>query len=39
MTPPRVKYKFVVTTGPDGRTGAVVTSGWIDPVSTAPEPG
>ena len=26
-----VKYKFVVTTGSDGRTGAVVTSGWIDP--------
>lgn len=29
-----VRYKFVVTTGSDGRTGAVVTSGWLD----APDP-
>jgi large repetitive protein len=30
-----VKYKFVVTTGTDGRTGAVVTSGWLTPTNTA----
>jgi YD repeat-containing protein len=31
-----VKYKFVVTNGADGRTGAVVTSGWITPGDTTP---
>lgn len=31
-----VTYKFVVTTGDDGRNGAVVTSGWITPPSTTP---
>lgn len=29
-----VKYKFVVTTGPDGRSGTIVTSGWLTPAST-----
>ncbi|MEO5535338.1 MAG: PA14 domain-containing protein [Pseudolysinimonas sp.] len=29
-----VNYKFVVTTGADGRTGAVVDSGWVTPPST-----
>ena len=29
-----VRYKFVVTTGADGRTGAVVTSGWLTPGDT-----
>lgn len=31
-----VQYKFVVGTGPDGRTGTVVTSGWITPSDTTP---
>ncbi len=31
-----VRYKFVVTTGADGRTGAVVTSGWLSPGNTTP---
>ncbi|MEZ5189691.1 MAG: PA14 domain-containing protein [Schumannella sp.] len=31
-----VRFKFVVATGPDGRTGAVVTSGWLDAPSTTP---
>ncbi len=31
-----VKYKFVVATGPDGRVGTVVTSGWITPTDTTP---
>jgi RHS repeat-associated protein len=31
-----VKYKFVVANGADGRTGTVVTSGWITPSDTTP---
>ena len=31
-----VTYKYVVGTGADGRTGTVVTSGWITPSSTTP---
>jgi RHS repeat-associated protein len=31
-----VRYKFVVATGPDGQSGAVVTSGWLDPAPGAP---
>jgi RHS repeat-associated protein len=31
-----VPYKFVVTTGANGRDGTVVTSGWITPPSTTP---
>jgi len=29
-------YKYVVGTGADGRTGTVVTSGWLTPSSTTP---
>ena len=31
-----VRYKFVATTGADGRAGTVVTSPWITPSSTTP---
>lgn len=31
-----VRYRFVVTTGADGRSGAVVTSGWLDAPDTTP---
>ena len=30
------KYKFVVATGEDGRTGTAVTSGWLTPTDTTP---
>ncbi|MBA4248638.1 MAG: hypothetical protein C0444_10150, partial [Microbacterium sp.] len=34
--PAAVKYRFVVATGADGRSGTVVNSGWIDAPSTVP---